>query len=135
MDSPNFQDSPPRPKGANASKPVKFTKNSGQQDPRPTAPPNDGISRRNFLRSAVAAAGTAGLPVAASAAKPARTVAPDSHPVFGEPASVRLRINGRRHVLTVEPRVTLLDALRERSVCTEPKKDAIAVSTVPVRFW
>jgi xanthine dehydrogenase YagT iron-sulfur-binding subunit len=38
------------------------------------------------------------------------------------PISISLRINGEAHALTVEPRVTLLDALRERLGLTGTKK-------------
>jgi xanthine dehydrogenase YagT iron-sulfur-binding subunit len=37
-------------------------------------------------------------------------------------ASVTLRINGTEHTITIEPRVTLLDALRERLALTGAKK-------------
>ncbi|HEY9766372.1 MAG TPA: (2Fe-2S)-binding protein [Chroococcales cyanobacterium] len=38
------------------------------------------------------------------------------------PVSVRLKVNGREHTLQIEPRVTLLDALRERLHLTGSKK-------------
>jgi xanthine dehydrogenase YagT iron-sulfur-binding subunit len=38
------------------------------------------------------------------------------------PVSVELQINGRRHSLTVDPRTTLLDALREHLALTGSKK-------------
>ncbi|MFJ6671172.1 (2Fe-2S)-binding protein [Actinosynnema sp. NPDC091369] len=40
----------------------------------------------------------------------------------GESAEITLSVNGRDRVLTVEPRVTLLDALRERLGLTGTKK-------------
>jgi xanthine dehydrogenase YagT iron-sulfur-binding subunit len=44
--------------------------------------------------------------------------APTSLPAF----SVTLRVNGREHALTLDPRVTLLDALREHLHLTGSKK-------------
>lgn len=42
-------------------------------------------------------------------------------PEQGE-AQVTLKVNGRSHTLNVEPRVTLLDALREKMALTGSKK-------------
>ena len=63
------------------------------------------LSRRHFL-------GTAGAAALAMASRPASAEA------AAEPASmpnenVALTVNGRRHALDLDPRVTLLDALRE----------------------
>jgi xanthine dehydrogenase YagT iron-sulfur-binding subunit len=68
------------------------------------------LSRRRFL-------GTAG----------AATLAMASQPAAAEPASmptetVALTVNGRRHALDLDPRVTLLDALREHLGLTGTKK-------------
>ena len=41
---------------------------------------------------------------------------------FAEPVPLTLRINGTQHALTIEPRVTLLDALRETIGMTGTKK-------------
>ncbi|MEV1076856.1 (2Fe-2S)-binding protein [Streptomyces sp. NPDC050211] len=57
--------------------------------------------------------------VAAAAVRPA---AADSAATPASTAEVTLRINGREHALTVEARVTLLDALRERLGLTGTKK-------------
>lgn len=75
-------------------------------------------TRRAVLRSAaVAAAGTVAVPgLPAAAAEPARDIA------AGTSVEVTLTVNGRRHGVTVEPRVTLLDALRERLGLTGTKK-------------
>jgi xanthine dehydrogenase YagT iron-sulfur-binding subunit len=89
------------------------------------------MSRRNFLRSAVAAVSTVGVPLGASAAAAGATAssspaaAPGTatgNPQFAEPVPVSLRINGKRHDLSLEPRVTLLDALRETIGLTGTKK-------------
>src|SRR4051812_17749978 len=47
--------------------------------------------------------------------------APAARP-FAPPQQVTLRINGQAHTLTIEPRVTLLDALRELAGLTGTKK-------------
>lgn len=87
--------------------------------------PPAGISRRDFLRVGVAAGtlGSAGLLALEEAeARPApRTEA--GAEVFGPgPVPVRLRINGKGHDLTLEPRTTLLEALRDRLELTGAKR-------------
>ena len=85
----------------------------------------DGPSRRRFLQSAATAASVAtGLAVPAlDAAVAAETTAPApaSLPPAGTVA-VGLRVNGVPHDLQIEPRVTLLDALRERLALNGTKK-------------
>jgi len=75
-----------------------------------------GATRRGFLQSAGALAGT---PLMAAPAK-AAPVAPA--PSVAAPASLTLRVNGRSQLLHVEPRVTLLDALRDNLGLTGTKK-------------
>src|SRR3954449_5264175 len=71
---------------------------------------NDGVSRRQFLRgSALTAAGTTILNsgLLGQAESPASTaIGPDA-------VSITMRINGKDTQLSVEPRTTLADALRE----------------------
>ena len=76
----------------------------------------DGLSRRGLLgaSAATAAAGPAARSTAAT------EPAPSSGPGGGLP--LRLEVNGRRRELTVDPRVTLLDALRENLQLTGAKK-------------
>lgn len=49
-------------------------------------------------------------------------------------AQVVLQVNGRRLPLQVEPRTSLLDALREQVGLMDPKRAAIEVRAAPVRF-
>ena len=75
-----------------------------------------GLSRRQFLRgSGAAAAATAltGVPIAPPPAQAAGGAGGGNVPAHG-PASVKinLNVNGRAMSTSVEPRVTLLDALR-----------------------
>jgi xanthine dehydrogenase YagT iron-sulfur-binding subunit len=77
------------------------------------------ISRRGFLRTSAAVAG--GL--AAQPAMPIGVRAAEAGPVrTADMVDIVLEVNGRRHALTVEPRVTLLDALREHLRLTGTKK-------------
>lgn len=84
------------------------------------------VSRRNLLRSGAMVAGSAALPAPATAAVPGPTdvaSSPDpSSSRFDAAVTVRVAINDVDHVLTLEPRVTLLDALRERLQLTGTKK-------------
>jgi len=79
------------------------------------------LTRRGFLQSALAAATLAQAPQALAQPKPApvaATLAPPDAP----PQAVVLNINGQDHRLTLEPRVTLLDALRETLAMNGTKK-------------
>jgi xanthine dehydrogenase YagT iron-sulfur-binding subunit len=76
-----------------------------------------GFSRRTFLKTVGAggvAAGVIGPPAAVDAQIPG-AVGPGAVPIV-------LNINGRQHKLDVEPRVTLLDALRNRLNLTGVKR-------------
>jgi len=71
-------------------------------------PSGPSVSRRHFLQSAATVAGAAALPVALAA--PGQEGA---RPESGRATAVSLKVNGTVHELSIEPRVTLLDALRE----------------------
>ena len=83
------------------------------------------VTRRHFLvraaLPAVAAGVVAGSPRLSAAARAAvsHAVLPASGP---GPIPVTLNVNGAAHALRIEPRVTLLDALRERLQLTGTKK-------------
>jgi len=81
--------------------------------------PQEGFSRRDFLKGAGMAVSTGLL------APPEAAVAAAEHPagVLGPGAvPVTLHINGKAHTLNLEPRVTLLDALRNHLDITGAKK-------------
>ena len=88
---------------------------------------DDGVpcmTRRSFMQSALVAAAVAeAQPVLAGAApaKAARDTAAATPP-DAPPQPVRLSINGKDYQLSLEPRVTLLDALREVAGLTGTKK-------------
>jgi xanthine dehydrogenase YagT iron-sulfur-binding subunit len=77
------------------------------------------VSRRAFLRGSTA--GLAAGAVLAGRTEEAATVEAMG-PKFKNIVNVTLKVNGVEHRLTVEPRVTLLDALRERLALTGTKK-------------
>jgi xanthine dehydrogenase YagT iron-sulfur-binding subunit len=84
------------------------------------APTLSGVSRRGFLKGLGATTAATGLlsaiqPIAEAAGKDPNVVGP------GE-SSLTLNVNGQARKLSVEPRVTLLDALRNRLDLTGPKK-------------
>jgi xanthine dehydrogenase YagT iron-sulfur-binding subunit len=84
-------------------------------------PPN--TSRRRFLQSAAAAATVGAAPQLRAQTQPAapQPVSPPAPPAA--PARpVTLQINGREYALQLEPRVTLLDALREYAGLMGTKK-------------
>jgi len=54
--------------------------------------------------------------------RPAASAAPPASAPYAPPQPVSLRINGAEHQLQIEPRVTLLDALREVLHLTGTKK-------------
>lgn len=79
-------------------------------------------SRRNFLGQALTAAGTVvAAPTLLDQAKATQEEKQVHTTASGEIAVV-LNLNGRQQRLTIEPRVTLLDALRERLGLTGSKK-------------
>jgi xanthine dehydrogenase YagT iron-sulfur-binding subunit len=74
------------------------------------------VTRRTVVETGTTALLLAGLPRAALAAGPGE--AGPSTPS----ATVELKINGQSHVLNLDPRTTLLDALREHLALTGSKK-------------
>lgn len=78
-------------------------------------------TRRNFLGQALTAAGTA--IAAPSMIKQATAAQTERVPASGQgEMSVTLNINAKQQTLALEPRVTLLDTLRERLGLTGSKK-------------
>jgi xanthine dehydrogenase YagT iron-sulfur-binding subunit len=83
----------------------------------PNAPGTVEVTRRTVIETGTTALLLATLPRAAHAAGPVDDNVP-SLPVV----DVELRINGHPHSLTVDPRTTLMDALREHLALTGSKK-------------
>ena len=88
-------------------------------------PRSGGLSRREFLATTLAAAFALALPLGAGRAEaqgpgtaaPGTTAAP-----LAGTMPVTLTVNGTDHALNIDPRVSLLDALRERIGLTGSKK-------------
>jgi xanthine dehydrogenase YagT iron-sulfur-binding subunit len=79
----------------------------------------ESLSRRDFLKGASVAVSGGLLTTEASVAE----APPGSAAILGPGAvPVTLRVNGKLHKLNLEPRVTLLDALRDRLDLTGAKK-------------
>jgi xanthine dehydrogenase YagT iron-sulfur-binding subunit len=78
-----------------------------------------GLSRRNLLGCAAATGAT--LPIARRAllAEAANAATPSQD---GQPATVTLRVNNQTQTISLDPRTTLLDALREHIGLTGTKK-------------
>jgi xanthine dehydrogenase YagT iron-sulfur-binding subunit len=81
------------------------------------APDTIEITRRTVVETGTTALLLTALPRAALAAAPVDDSEPPSPPV-----KIDLQINGRSHSLTLDPRTTLLDALREHLALTGSKK-------------
>jgi xanthine dehydrogenase YagT iron-sulfur-binding subunit len=75
------------------------------------------VTRRTVIETGSTALLLTTLPRAALAAPPLEDTGPPP-----PPATVGLQINGRSHSLTLDPRTTLLDALREHLALTGSKK-------------
>jgi xanthine dehydrogenase YagT iron-sulfur-binding subunit len=76
-----------------------------------------GVSRRSFIKvgaAALAAEGLLGQVVRAAPATQPAPAGPGGGPVFSGNLPITLRVNGQARPVTVEPRTTLLSALRDR---------------------
>ncbi len=86
--------------------------------PKEKADDNSGVSRRDFLKiSTISAAAVPilGTKVVQAAGEPVKVYGPGKVPI-------ELIINGQKHTLQLEPRVTLLDALRDQLEITGAKR-------------
>jgi len=81
--------------------------------------PTGGTSRRAFLTQVTFAGAGLTLSPLISGAK---DILPDAPPAATEITGVSLHINGKPHTLTLDSRVTLLDALRDRLMMPGTKK-------------
>src|SRR5438132_8395771 len=88
--------------------------------------PSEDLSRREVLTTVTIAGAAAALPGCTHSSKEERSATTaigrtDPAPPAGT-VPVTLNINGKDHTLNLEPRVTLLDALREHLNLTGTKK-------------
>jgi xanthine dehydrogenase YagT iron-sulfur-binding subunit len=90
--------------------------------------PGGKVTRRDFLQSAASVAGAATLPAALATGTaqgvPAAPAVPAPAPAVHAltRTAITLNVNQQRHELSIEPRLTLLDALREHLALTGTKK-------------
>ena len=88
------------------------------EDPGKPAEEPSGVSRRDFLKiSSISAAAVPllGTKIVHASGEPVRVYGPGKVPI-------ELSINGRMHNLQLEPRVTLLDAMRDELEITGAKR-------------
>ena len=91
---------------------------SDDQDPKNSSQNNAGVSRREFLKIGgitVAVPLVVGPRVVQAAGEPVKVFGPGKVPF-------ELTVNGKKHALQLEPRVTLLDALRDSLDITGAKR-------------
>jgi xanthine dehydrogenase YagT iron-sulfur-binding subunit len=89
-----------------------------KDEPKVKVDDNSGVSRRDFLKiSTISAAAVPilGTKIVQAAGEPVKIYGPGKVPV-------ELTINGEKHSLQLEPRVTLLDALRDQLEITGAKR-------------
>lgn len=89
-----------------------------KDEPEARVDDNSGVSRRDFLKiSTISAAAVPilGAKVVQAAGEPVKVYGPGK-------VAVELTINGEKHTLQLEPRVTLLDALRDQLEITGAKR-------------
>jgi len=89
-----------------------------KDEPKAQADDSSGVSRRDFLKiSTISAAAVPilGTKVVQAAGEPVKVYGPGKTPV-------EFTINGRKHTLQLEPRVTLLDTLRDQLDITGAKR-------------
>lgn len=92
------------------------------QEDRPCQPAGKPVRRRELLKASVATGSAVVVAPLLSAAAPGPAPSAGSPPSGGEPIAVVLRVNGADHRLALDPRTTLLDALREQLQLTGSKK-------------
>jgi xanthine dehydrogenase YagT iron-sulfur-binding subunit len=113
---------PGRARASAAAPPLRPRRGAVPGAPDGAGPDGTVFSRRVFLCGTAAALSTLALPLAPGAVAAAADGAAPPEPPFAEPVPVALRVNGQCHDLNLEPRVTLLDALRETLGLTGTKK-------------
>ncbi|WP_394780658.1 2Fe-2S iron-sulfur cluster-binding protein [Undibacterium sp.] len=90
--------------------------------PEAPNPSSAGVSRRGFMQSALAAVTAANTPAALAAAPNTNAPATAAIIPMASPQPLLLNVNDKEYSLSLEPRVTLLDALSEAAGLTGVKK-------------
>jgi xanthine dehydrogenase YagT iron-sulfur-binding subunit len=94
--------------------------NGGGDDRR--SAPQRGIDRRTFLETMATAGAGVSLGTFAEARAQSAEATPPPAPAVPQRSTIVLRVNGTRHELAVDPRITLLDALRDQLQMPGTKK-------------
>ena len=81
-----------------------------------------GLSRRTFLASGTSLGGVVSIPLAGCATAAATGPAADAPAATATTLALTLTVNGMPHPVSVDPRTTLLDALREHVGLSGSKK-------------
>ena len=79
------------------------------------------VSRRGFLKGAGITAATSVIESANAFARDAKEALHSAHSVGPDALPIKLRINGQEHAVTVEPRYTLVETLRDNLGLTGTK--------------
>ncbi len=82
-------------------------------DQAPPSIPDGRLSRRRFLQGVALSAGAAAVPAEGLLARAAANLPAAPEPTGPGPVPVVLTVNGKEIKLSVEPRITLLEALRD----------------------
>ena len=95
-----------------------------EDEKKPTKPPSPrGMSRRKFLKGVGVGSSVLGTGILGGPLLPEAEAQAASAKVFGPSAvPIELTINGQRRSLRLEPRVTLLEALRDQLELTGAKR-------------
>ncbi len=92
-----------------------MTEHNPADDPRPADPEaTPGLSRRSFLKGAGGAAAASGVLAAQASAARQDAAAAQGAATLSGATEIELTVNGQSKKVTVEPRTTLLSALRDR---------------------
>lgn len=83
--------------------------------------PQNKVSRRGFLKGAGVAAATTVIETTSALAREAHSAARSSHVAGPDALPVTLHINGQEHTVTIEPRYTLAETLRDNLGLTGTK--------------
>lgn len=83
--------------------------------------PKSEVSRRGFLKSAGLTAATTVLNTATALAQDAQQVASHGAAMGPDAVPIKLHVNGQEHAVTVEPRYTLAETLRDHLNLTGTK--------------
>jgi xanthine dehydrogenase YagT iron-sulfur-binding subunit len=92
-----------------------------QDEREPASPAGPQVRRRNVLKATIATGGAVAAVPLLGSATPAAAQGTGASPAL-HAVPVVLRVNGAEHRLSLDPRTTLLDALREHLQLTGSKK-------------